>query len=45
VAAPGWGDAQLAQFRERLRAAGYAAELSDGRITVSRQDNGRAGAA
>ncbi len=37
VAAPGWGEPQLAQFRERLRAAGYAAEATEGRVTVSRQ--------
>lgn len=37
VAAPGWGEAQLAQFRERLRAAGYAADAAEGRVTVSRQ--------
>lgn len=37
VAAPGWGEPQLAQFRERLRAAGYAAEAAEGRVTVSRQ--------
>ncbi len=37
VAAPGWGEPQLAQFRERLRAVGYAAEAAEGRVTVSRQ--------
>ena len=30
VAAVGWAEPQLAQFRERLRAAGFAAELADG---------------
>jgi general secretion pathway protein L len=37
VAASGWGEAQLAQFRERLRAAGYAADAAEGRVTVTRQ--------
>jgi general secretion pathway protein L len=36
VAAAGWGEPQLAQFRERLRAAGFVAELADGRIVMSR---------
>ena len=41
VAAPGWGEQQLAQFRERLRAAGYAAESAEGRVTVSRASTAR----
>ena len=45
VAASGWGETQLAQFRERLRAAGYAAEAAEGRVTVTRQVQGTAGAA
>ncbi len=46
VAAPGWGEAQLGQFRERLRAAGYAAEAAEGRVTVSRRAaDGKGGAA
>jgi general secretion pathway protein L len=36
VAAPGWAEPQVAQFRDRLRGAGYSAEFSEGRITVSR---------
>ena len=36
LAAPGWGEPQLAQFRDRLKPAGYAAELAEGRVTVSR---------
>ncbi len=36
VAAAGWAEPQLAQFRERLRAAGFGAELADGRVTVVR---------
>lgn len=44
VAAPGWGEPQLAQFRERLRAAGYAAEAAEGRVTVSRAGSSRGSA-
>lgn len=36
LSAPGWGEPELAQFRTRLRSAGYAAELAEGRITVAR---------
>ena len=36
LAAPGWAEAQQAQFRERLRGAGYAAEFAEGRLTVTR---------
>ncbi len=36
LAAPGWAEPQMAQFRERLRGAGYTAELAEGRITVAR---------
>jgi len=36
LAAPGWAEAQQAQFRERLRSAGYAAEFAEGRLTVTR---------
>jgi general secretion pathway protein L len=36
VAAPGWAEPQVLQFRDRLRGAGYSAEFSEGRITVSR---------
>ena len=36
LAAGGWGAPQLAQFRERLRASGYAVESADGRVTVTR---------
>ncbi len=34
--AGGWGPAQVAQFSQRLRSAGYSAELAEGRITVAR---------
>lgn len=37
VSAAGWAEPQVAQFRERLRAAGLVAELADGRLTVTRQ--------
>jgi len=36
LAAPGWSEPQVAQFRERLRPAGYTAELADGRVTLAR---------
>jgi general secretion pathway protein L len=36
LAAPGWGEPQLAQFRERLRPAGYSVELAEGRVTLAR---------
>ena len=42
----GMGEAQLVQFRERLRAAGYAADAAEGRVTVSRRGaEGKGGAA
>jgi general secretion pathway protein L len=34
--APGFGAEQVTQLRERLRAVGFAADLSEGRITVTR---------
>lgn len=36
LAAPGFGEPQLAQFRQRLRVAGFSVELADGRLTVAR---------
>ncbi|MCD0418583.1 type II secretion system protein GspL [Rubrivivax sp. JA1024] len=36
LGATGWSPPEIAAFRDRLRPAGYAAELADGRITVSR---------
>ena len=36
LSAPGWGEAELAQLRVRLRSAGFGAELVDGRVTVAR---------
>ncbi len=36
VAAPGWAEPQVTQFRDRLRGAGYSADFSEGRITVRR---------
>jgi general secretion pathway protein L len=38
LAAPGWGEPQLVQFRDRLRPAGLAVELADGRVTLSRSE-------
>jgi general secretion pathway protein L len=42
LAAPGWGESQLAQFRERLRPAGFVVELAEGRVTLSRSAAGAA---
>jgi len=42
LAAPGWGEPQLAQFRERLRPAGYTVELAEGRVTLVRAARGAA---
>jgi general secretion pathway protein L len=36
VAAAGWAEPQVTQFRNRLRGAGYSAEFSEGRITIGR---------
>ena len=36
LAAPGWGPPQMQQMRERLRAAGYGAEMTQGRVVVTR---------
>ena len=36
LAAAGWGEPQVQQFRERIRGAGYGAEFADGRVVVSR---------
>lgn len=36
LAVPGWAEAQQQQFSERLRSAGFAAEFSEGRLTVTR---------
>lgn len=42
LAAPGWGEAQLAQFRGRLRPAGFEAVLDGGRVVVTRGNGGGA---
>ncbi len=34
--APGLGEGQVTQLRERLRAVGFSADMSEGRITVTR---------
>lgn len=39
LAAPGWGQPQVQQFRDRLRAAGYGAEFAEGRVVVARAAN------
>ena len=36
LAALGWGEPQVQQFRERIRGAGYGAEFAEGRVVVSR---------
>jgi general secretion pathway protein L len=36
MVAPGWGEPQLLQFKDRLRSGGLGAELSDGRVNVTR---------
>jgi general secretion pathway protein L len=36
LAAEGWGDPQIRQFRDRLQAAGLAAEFGEGRVIVTR---------
>ncbi len=36
LAASGWAEPQVQQFRERSRAAGYAAEFSEGRVVLTR---------
>jgi general secretion pathway protein L len=36
LAAPGWGEPQLQQFRERLRPGGWRVDSADGRVTMSR---------
>ena len=36
LAAAGWGQPQVQQLRERLRAAGYGAEMSQGRVVITR---------
>lgn len=36
LAAPGWSEQQLTQFRERLRPGGWAVDSAEGRITLSR---------
>jgi general secretion pathway protein L len=37
LAAPGWGEPQIKQLRERLAAAGLAAEFAEGRVLVTRR--------
>ncbi len=37
LAAPGWGEPQVKQLRERLAAAGLAGEFAEGRVVVTRR--------
>ena len=36
LAAPGWAEPQVQQFRERIRAGGYGADFAEGRVVVTR---------
>ena len=36
LAAPGWAEPQVQQFRERIRASGYGADFAEGRVVVTR---------
>ncbi len=36
LAAPGWSEQQLAQFRDRLRPGGWAVDSAQGRVSLSR---------
>ena len=36
LAAPGWAEPQVQQFRERIRANGYGADFAEGRVVVTR---------
>ena len=36
LAAPGWSDTQIAQFRSLLRTSGWVVEATEGRLTLSR---------
>ncbi|MFO1330214.1 MAG: GspL/Epsl periplasmic domain-containing protein [Rubrivivax sp.] len=40
LAAPGWGEPQLAQFRDRLRPVGLDVEMAEGRVTLLRSARG-----
>ncbi|MET0208105.1 MAG: type II secretion system protein GspL, partial [Burkholderiaceae bacterium] len=40
LAAPGWSEAQIAAFRDAVRAAGWQVEAADGRLTLSRSTVG-----
>lgn len=36
LAAPGWTEPQVQQFRDRIRSGGYGADFADGRVAVTR---------
>ena len=40
LSAPGWSDAQTAQFRSLLRPTGWAVEAAEGRLVLSRARSG-----
>jgi general secretion pathway protein L len=42
LAAPGWSNEQIAQFRGLLRTTGWSVDVSEGRLTLSRARPGAA---
>jgi len=40
LTAPGFGEPQMVQLRDRLKGSGYAVELAEGRVIVSRVNTG-----
>ena len=40
LAASGWAEPQVQQFRDRIKAAGYAAEYAQGRVVLTRAQSG-----
>lgn len=40
LTAPGFGEPQMAQLRDRLKGSGYGAELAEGRLLISRLPSG-----
>lgn len=44
LAAPGWAEPQVQQFREGLRGLGYGAQFAEGRVVVTPLRTGSAGA-
>jgi general secretion pathway protein L len=44
LAAPGFGEPQMTQFRDRLKGSGFVAELAEGRISLTRASSLRGNA-